>query len=121
MAPRAVVISVANYAQDQAFGKTLPGADDSAKEFAEWLISSKRVNPPDIVRLTDPTRIDLEKAFRDLVDNGRDATERLFVFFSGHGISFQDVPGHQRPADILITSEFENLQDSGHSCMKLDD
>lgn len=121
MAPRAIVISVENYPNDTTLGSPLPGAADSAKAFRDWLVQAKQVTAADIVELKDPTRSQLEKGFRDLVDKGRDMTERLFVFYSGHGFSFQDVPGKQRPADILVTSEFENLQDSGHSCLKLDD
>lgn len=121
MAPRAIVISVENYPNDTTLGNPLPGAAESAKAFRDWLLEANRVAAVDIVDLKDPTRFEFEKAFRDLVDKGRDMTERLFVFYSGHGFSFQDVPGKQRPADILVTSEFENLQDSGHSCLKLDD
>jgi Caspase domain len=121
MAPRAIVISIANYSNDTTLGKTLPGAAESAKGFLDWLVQSKLVASTDIVELANPTRIEFEKAFRDLVDKGRDTTERLFIFYSGHGFSFQNVPGKKRPADVLVTAEFENLQDSGHSCLKLDD
>src|ERR1035441_6284644 len=120
MPNRAIVISIANY-PDADIGKQLPGTEESADKFHDWLVQERQVAAANIVRLKDIDRLKLEKAFRDLVDRGQDTTERLFVFFSGHGLSFQDAPGKQRPADILVGGDFENLQDSGQSCLKLSD
>jgi hypothetical protein len=97
----------------------LDGTLDDAGKFRDWLLHKKSVQPGNITFLQDPTAAAIELAFRDLVDNGQDDTEELYVFYSGHGFSTNDNPLRQKPADILVGSEFQNLNNSGKACLKL--
>ena len=48
-------------------------------------------------------RADILSALNQLKIQGRNTTEELFVFFSGHGFAFIDKPGSR--ADIIIASD----------------
>jgi hypothetical protein len=121
MAIRAIIIAVENYGLVDAGGlvSKLDGTLDDAKAFRDWLLREKIQNPANITFLQDPTKAQISGAFRDLVDAGKDATEEAYIFYSGHGFSYTDSPMRQKPTDILVGSEFKNLQDSGDACIAL--
>lgn len=121
MAMRAVILAVENYARATGLAPKLDGTLDNARAFQNWLIGKKKLDPANITFLPDPVKADIARAFRDLADAGKDNTEELYVFFSGHGFSFNDTPFKQKPADIIVGSEFETLQDSGDACLRLND
>ena len=120
MAIRAIIIAVENYGSVDAGGlvSKLDGTLDDGKAFRDWLLREKIQNPADITFLQDPTKAQICGAFRDLVDS-KDGTEEAYIFYSGHGFSYTDSPMRQKPADILVGSEFKNLQDSGDACIAL--
>jgi hypothetical protein len=121
MAVRAVIIAVENYGSIRGGNlvSKLDGTTADAVKFRDWLLQKKGVNTADIAFCANPTAAQIAAAFRDLVDNGQNATEELYVFYSGHGFSYNDNPFKQKPADFLVGSEFENLNNSGNACLKL--
>ncbi|HTM50414.1 MAG TPA: caspase family protein [Bryobacteraceae bacterium] len=121
MAVRAIIVAVENYGSVAGGGlvSKLEGTLEDAEKFRVWLLQKKSVQPRNITFLADPTAAAIELAFRDLVDNGQNDTEELYVFYSGHGFSTNDNPLRQKPADILVGAEFQNLNDSGKACLKL--
>ena len=52
-----------------------------------------------------PARKDILKALLQLKQDGQNATDELYVFFSGHGFSFVQKPGSR--ADVLMSADFE--------------
>jgi hypothetical protein len=118
---RAIIIAVENYGSVDPGGlvSKLDGTLDDARDFRDWLLREKIQSAADIRFLQDPTKAQICGAFRDLVDVGKDATEEAYIFYSGHGFSYTDSPMRQKPADVLVGSEFKNLQDSGDACIAL--
>jgi hypothetical protein len=121
MAIRALIIAIENYGQASTGGlvSKLEGTTADAEAFRDWLLSKKVKSAIDIALLKDPTKSQICDAFRNLVDAGRDDTEELYVFYSGHGFCYTDSPMQRKPADVLVGSEFKNLQDSGDACVPL--
>lgn len=121
MAVRAVILAVENYGAVNrgALVSKLEGTLDDAQRFRDWLVQKKGLSGTNITLCADPTQAQIAVAFRNLVDQGQDDTEELYVFYSGHGFSYSDTPMKQKPADVLVGSEFENLNDSGNACLKL--
>jgi hypothetical protein len=119
---RAIILAVENYGALQGgLISKLKGTLEDADAFQGWLVQTKKVEAPNITVVKDPTAAQISTAFRNLVDQGHDGTEELYVFYSGHGFSYNDNPLAQKPADILVGAEFENLNDSGNACLKLSD
>jgi hypothetical protein len=121
MAPRAVIVAVEDYPKSVGLAPKLDGTLANGHAFQDWLFGKKGVATANITFLSDPTRKQIADAFRDLVDAGKDTTEELYVFFSGHGYTFNDNPFKQKPADVIVGGEFQNLQDSGDACLRLSD
>jgi hypothetical protein len=48
----------------------------------------------------------------------QDQTEELYVFYSGHGFTFQDAPD-KRAVAVLVAADFESAADSGTKCIDL--
>lgn len=121
MAIRAVILAVEDYAKTGAGGLSpkLEGTLNDATSFRDWLLNKKGVLSANMTFCPNPTKAEIATAFRNLVDAGHDATEELYVFYSGHGFTFTDSPMNRKPADIIVGSEFENVRDSGDACLKL--
>jgi hypothetical protein len=121
MAIRAIIIGNENYHMAGSGGLVakLDGTLSDAQQFQTWLLRMKSVEPAHITFCSDATRAQISVAFRDLVDAGQNSTEELYVFYSGHGFSYSDTPMKQKPADILVGSEFQSLRDSGDACLAL--
>jgi hypothetical protein len=127
MTARAFIIAIENYGGATGMAARLPGTNDGAQSFYDWLIERKEVKPADIVacaeesiswRTTGTTRGEILAALAGLVEAGRDATGELFFFFAGHGFSYVD-SGWQKPIDVLVASEFVSRAASGGACLKL--
>jgi hypothetical protein len=121
MAIRALVFGVENYPNSTGLATKLKGTLKNARAFEQWVIKTKGAKPSDVRFFADPTKDEIAIAFRDLVDNGRPGTEELYVFFSGHGFTFDDPPLRRKPADVLVGSEFKDLKDTGGACLRLDE
>src|SRR5260370_4066261 len=129
--PRALVIACENYPHAEDVAPQLPGTLDSAREFYQWLLSTKGLTAAEIYLCCDDpltkdhrkdltyggSRQGITSALIDLVDQGRDKTSELYVFFSGHGIGWEVSP-QQRGLDVLLASDYRARKRSGGSCVK---
>jgi hypothetical protein len=121
MAIRALIFGVENYAKSEGLSKKLEGTLENARGFEQWVLQKKGAQRSDVWFFPDPTKDEIASAFRDLVDQGKRNTEELYVFFSGHGFTFDDQPLRRKAADVVVGSEFKNLSDSGGACLRLDE
>ncbi|MBZ0114225.1 MAG: caspase family protein [Thermoanaerobaculia bacterium] len=123
MAIRALILAIEHYGRlnNADLDSSLPGTHDSAKNFYHWLVKEKKVRAKDVLVCTDadifpgPVRVataaEIDRAVSDLVKEGKDNTEELYVFFSGHGFVYQEEAG--RKADVLVAVDFEHPDYSG--------
>lgn len=132
MGRRALIIGIEDYANsDGSIEKKLDGTLDSALAFRAWLEKKwddDQVPDADrqIIFCSEPaiaggrpaSSEGLTQAFIDLRNEGQNATEEFFFYFSGHGFSFVERAGVPRN-DIMITSDFRSAEKSGGACMNL--
>ncbi|HZI06791.1 MAG TPA: caspase family protein [Archangium sp.] len=127
MPVRALVIAIEDYPQAEGLARKLEGTHQGAEAFIAWLQEKKGMRPEHIRycagadrpgRTAGTTKMEIVREARAIADESRDTTEELYVFFSGHGFSFKDSPG-RKPAEILVTSEFTALEESGGACIRL--
>src|SRR3954468_24235311 len=99
MSARALIISIEHYPEAAALASRIDGATVSAEQFFVWLTSVKQVQSPNIyvaasggtcagANLFATQRERIVDAIAALVAAGKDQTEELYVFFSGHGYGF---------------------------------
>ena len=131
MARRALIIAVENYSKmKEGLGPILPGTHKNALAFRQWLIDDLKVAEPDIFfctedaaiagRTADASRSGVIDELLRLRAAGKDQTEALFVYFSGHGLCYvdaDDIP----TADVLLTQDYVERARSGDACLKLDE
>ena len=102
MSVRALIIAVEHYPETTEFASQLPGTLDAAAEFATWLCEAGGAAPGDVhvcasgdaafpagVHMHGATRVDVIEAFEATLAQGKDATERLFVYLAGHGVQLE--------------------------------
>ena len=134
MTQRALVIGIESYPQCTSglTGQVLPGAVADALHFYDWLSKDAGLAPDDIElhlspadgQLSHPGARSAErKAIKDSVLKLRNfgaeqGLERFYFFFSGHGfqVGTDTVNSAQ---DLLVTADFENLNDSGDVTIQL--
>lgn len=134
MAVRALIIAIESYAAVDVGGiaKELPGTLQAGLEFKKWLeekwtAEGREAGETQLLFCSEPTqaggfgatRKDILKALLRLKQDGQNATDELYVFFSGHGFSFVQKPGSR--ADVLLSSDFESPSLSAHCCLNLDE
>ena len=131
MPSRGLVIAIEDYPlSDGSLAAKIDGAADAGARFAEWLTGVKGIRPENIFVCSDggsypatAQRFGVERerildAVMELVKQGQDTTEELFVFFSGHGFTFQDAP-NRRAVAVLVAGDFATASDSGTKCLDL--
>jgi hypothetical protein len=124
----ALIIAIEDYPKMLAnFNGTLPGTNQAAHDFLNWVTTVKSVPTANVVacagtacawRTTGTTRREIIDAFTDIVTRARAAAaaDELYVFFSGHGIAYSKDPND--PAiDVLVGSDFVNPAASGGACI----
>lgn len=128
MAARALIIGIENYPGAVGIASELPGTLESAIAFRDWLRGKwKREGVTDvqIVFCSEPrvrggrgaTARDIRKALQFLHAEGQNATDELFVYFSGHGFTY-NTPEDR--SDILVAGDYEDAALSSDSCLPLD-
>jgi hypothetical protein len=124
---RALIIGVENYAQSHGLDATLPGTTQAATRFRQWLIERKQLAADQILfcaeagtagRTHGTNRADLLRAILEVVQGGKDRTDELFVFYSGHGFAYPESPS-RKPLDVVVGADFESAALSGGACLKL--
>ncbi len=128
---RALIIAIERYpAMQQA--SVLRGTTKSARDFATWLVKDKGLDPKSLyicarrgkfpagANLFETTRKGIKDAICSLVADGRDQTEELYVFYSGHG--FLAYLNSQDPGlNVLVPADFENETKSMDLPIRLDE
>jgi Caspase domain len=129
MAGRALIIAIENYPQSLDLAQKIEGANASAEGFFSWLTTTKGIAPanayvcadggafPGAVRFST-AREAIVDAMEALVLAGRDQTEELYWYFSGHGYCSQESV-EKRAIDVLVAADFESASKSGTKCLKL--
>jgi hypothetical protein len=127
MPVRALIIAVEDYPAAIDLPASLPGTSDAGEGFYAWLVEAKGVDPRNIRcataagrrgRTAGTTRAEVLGEIVALVREGRDRTEELYVFFSGHGFTYEAGQG-RRPVEILLTSNYRSAAESGDACLDL--
>jgi hypothetical protein len=130
MAIRGLIIAVETYsALTEGLAPVLPGTMMSAERFREWLVNEKGAAPSDVLFCTDDpdapgrtgpaTRSELFAAIRRLQQGGKDQTDELYVYLSGHGFGYSDIDG-VRVADLFVCSDYRNRVESGDAVLRVD-
>ena len=130
MAERALIIAIQNYndAKGGFTAKELKGTLDAALRFREWLEEKWKAegktgsilfcSEPPIAGQSGATSDEIIDALIRLQNQGRNSTDNLYVYFSGHGFRLAGDP--MTRADVLVTSDFKDVQRSTASCFRLD-
>jgi len=141
MAIRALIVAVQKYPKASGLAAELPGTNDAARAFCQWLADKKGIHPkgsqgfdpraffccageevefrthgttrPEIVQAVE----DLERAAKQDLENGTAATDELYCFFSGHGLCYPRDEAVQE--DLFIASDFTTMKQSGAACLKV--
>src|SRR5688572_383800 len=130
MATRGLIVAVEHYPSLQyGLAAALPGTVAAANRFRDWLLEIKAVSPADIVycvddpavpgRTSGATRAGVVAEVYRLMQSGKDLTDELYVFLSGHGLGYADIDG-VRVADLLVCSDFRAPAVSGDAVLKID-
>jgi len=127
MKTRALIIAIENYPTSTETSQSLPGTTDNARRFVEWLQQNLNIPATDIIFCTaevavgsayGTSRKQIRKALQQLMQNGIDDTERLFVFLTGHGVMRPSQNGEPHE-DFLLCSDFESSAISGDECIRI--
>lgn len=76
------------------------------------------VNPLVELKKFGADRASIVKALAQLEKDGRDKTDNLYVYFSGHGFRLKNET--LKLADALVASDFQSIKLSADCCFKLD-
>ena len=126
MAIRGLIVAIENYSKARDIAPSLGNTNRAGDAFYDWLVKDKKVAPANIRYCTDAkgpkrtagtSRDEILDQFRDIAVNYRDKTEELYFFFSGHGFCLTDQT--EKPADVLVTSDFVTRDLSGLACLRL--
>ena len=134
MVSRAFIIAIEEYPDvtEAGMAKKLDGTLKAALKFKEWVEAKWRSDgrsdeDTQMVFCSEPrqdgfgigaTRDDLVQALIDLQKTGKNMTDELLFYYSGHGYAFvSDAPR----SDIIVGSDFRNSEISINRCINLDE
>ena len=129
MPSRAFIIAIQNYQDIQeGLGPVLEGTHKYALKFRDWVIADQGVDPADVFFCTDSaalpgrtagaSRSAIKSELFRLKEAGKDQTQALYFFFSGHGFSYVD--GNGAPVtDVLLAGDYVKREISGDACLRL--
>ena len=117
MSARAIIVGIDEYAT-----QPLTSAVSDAKAFAETLVKLRLVEQSEIVLLTDDnaTRDEIGRVLQAVYDHGAHL-DRLFFYFSGHGLMAPLDAAGSVLCTALIPSDVEDLRAQGYLLINLDD
>ncbi len=127
MTSRALIVAVEHYENSTATSQQLPGTIAAANQLAQWLQHDLGVDRRHILycssdespfRTHGTSTAQVKKAILDLVRQGYNDTEKLFVFLSGHGLM---IPRLEQDLSILLTSDFIDSRISGDACIEVNE
>jgi len=132
---RALIIAIENYPNAGVMDNNLPGTQAAALKFYQWLREKKGASPTDVIWLSDApppwapnaggwsgsgTVADIAAGIAELIRVGKDNTDDLYVYFSGHGYRFTDL-GDRMGLDLLLAQDFLPGPLAGRSCLRVDE
>jgi hypothetical protein len=131
MAHRALIIAIERYPQMTAgIAGVLPDTLKSGEDFRDWLLAKwdaegvaagdREVlfcSEPQIAGGHQASVSAIRDVLKQLRATGQNATEALYLFFSGHGFTFSD--GREDLTDYLMTSESTGPDDPA-ACLPFD-
>jgi hypothetical protein len=117
MRARAIIIGIDGYA-----GQPLTSAVRDATAFRDYLVKLGLVRPEEVVLLTDAAanRDGIGAALKQVYDNGLDL-DRLYVYFSGHGMMAPVDAAGSVLCTALVPSDVVDLAADGYKLVNLDD
>jgi hypothetical protein len=129
METRALIIAVEHYPESKSTSTCLEGTIASAEKVARWLENELQVprerilfcsSGDSVYRTHGATRAEIRKAVIRIIKEGGNATDRLLIFLSGHGVMKPGKPGKLH-SDILLSSDFVASDLSGDACIQVDE
>ena len=125
---RGFIIAIENYAKiTGGLVSTLPGTHQAADDFHSWLINEQGLSSSDIyycaedasiaARTAGATSNDIINELAKLMKEGKDKTDELYFFYSGHGFCYTDIDG-ARVADVLLATDYVDYN-TGRACLKI--
>ncbi len=130
--PKALIIACEDYPQGEDIGQKLKDTLESARQFYQWLKEGKQLSPADIFVCCDSalvaghpadrsfasTRKGVQTAVRQLVKANANNVTELYVYFSGHGVGYEQ-SSQQRGLDVLLLTDYVNRASSGDACINI--
>src|SRR4030095_3081022 len=127
MTARAFIIAIEDYPNSTVLAQQLPGTNNDAEAFRNWLIDKKKVDPASILacagpacawRTTGSTHDEIVAELLKLARNWKDEdNDELYFYFSGHGFSYETNTSTIQ-IDVFVASDFVNPENSGDACLK---
>lgn len=132
MGQRALIIAIERYprVEDGSIATELPGTIKQALDFREWLTrkwdgSGIADDERQIVFCSEPaidggrgaSIDDIKTALDELQSAGRDGTDEYYLYFSGHGFTFDRKVTR---SSMLIAADYRSMKLSGDRCANLD-
>ncbi len=132
MAHRALIIAIESYPQmSGGIQQTLPGTLQAGENFRDWLLAKWQAegvkdadqqvlfcSSPAIAGGRPADADDIRAALEVLRTDGQNATEELYVFFSGHGFAFADA--RHDLTDYILTADCKSPRLSPGCCLPFD-
>ena len=127
MNARGFIIAIEEYSNSTTLAQQLPGTNNDAEAFRNWLIDKKKVDEASILacvgpacawRTTGTTHDEIVAELRKLASNWKEEdNDELYFYFSGHGFSYEaDTATIQ--IDVFVASDFVDAENSGDACLQ---
>lgn len=128
-----LIIAIESYPTAQDMAQALPGTNQAALLFYDWLGARRGVPPQNVYFCADgvdpkrlspkthtfgTTRANLWEAVERLVTDRAGATNDLFVLVTGHGLAWPETPG-RLPPDYFVASDYVRRGNSGATLVGL--
>lgn len=136
MSARALIIAIEDYPLATQLANQLPGTNDGAVAFAEWLEINKQIFPKGHMNY-DPASFfccsspamsfnthgtsasEIIRALQALHRAAADNCTELYCYLAGHGFNYPRTETVQE--DIFVASEFVDTATGGRECFKLEE
>jgi hypothetical protein len=126
---RGFIVAIERYEQmNEGLSRDLPGTHAHALAFRDWLVTDQQIDPANVCfcaedpalpgRTSGAERSAIKSELLRLKNIGKDQTDALYFYFSGHGFSFVD--GNGVPVtDVLLAADYVDRDTSGDACLRL--
>jgi hypothetical protein len=126
---RAFIIAIEKYEQlTGALAPELPGTHQGALDLRRWLIDEQGLTDGDIYFCTEQkdlegrtagaTLEEIRDELKRLKVAGKDQTDELYFYFSGHGFCYTD-RNAIRLADVLVAANYRDYDSGPSACLDI--